>query len=275
MPSIISYYSKNKKATIYALLSGAALGGLMLSWQGYAYIQVIILIYVVVQSVINLLTRKPTGYLTYITTLSMFLGFLMGAYYYYGSGLISGWYTPEVQMAVLGIAFLILINIIGRKPWVITVPLTIAVSLGGFFVVLKLEPTTMHTLISGEGYFIKTRVYTTIAEAAPLPLGEYINSFGVAQFIFGMSGIVYVLYKYVKEKTDILMFILVFSLVSIYMSFEAARFNITAAPAYGILGGAEEDAEGKYKLGSCKLRNNTGIGAYNTFRYRHGECRDT
>ncbi|PYB67877.1 hypothetical protein DMB44_06790 [Thermoplasma sp. Kam2015] len=238
LPSIISYYSKNKKATIYALLSGAALGGLMLSWQGYAYIQVIILIYVVVQSVINLLTRKPTGYLTYITTLSMFLGFLMGAYYYYGSGLISGWYTPEVQMAVLGIAFLILINIIGRKPWVITVPLTIAVSLGGFFVLLKLEPTTMHTLISGEGYFIKTRVYTTIAEAAPLPLGEYINSFGVAQFIFGMSGIVYVLYKYVKEKTDILMFILVFSLVSIYMSFEAARFNITAAPAYGILGGA-------------------------------------
>ncbi|KAA8922286.1 glycosyltransferase family 39 protein [Thermoplasma sp.] len=238
LPSIISYYTKNKKATIYALLSGASLGALMLSWQGYAYIQVIVLIYVVVQAVINLLTRKPTGYLTYATTLSTFLGLAMGAYYYYGSGLLSGWFTPEAEMAVLGIAFLLLINIIGRKPWIITVPLTIAVSLAGFFVLLKLEPSTMNTLISGEGYFIKTRVYTTIAEAAPLPLGEYINSFGVAQFVLGMSGIVYVIYKYVKERTDVLMFILVFSIVSIYMSFEAARFNITAAPAYGILGGA-------------------------------------
>ncbi len=238
IPSILSYYSKNRKATIYALLAGASLGGLMLSWQGYAYIQVIVLIYVVVQAVINLLTRKPTGYLTYLTTLSMVLGFLMGAYYYYGSGLLPGWFMPEAEMAVLGIAFLLLINIIGRKPWIITVPLTIVVSLVGFFALLKIEPSTMHTLISGEGYFIKTRVYTTIAEAAPLPLGEYISSFGVAQFVLGMSGIVYVLYKYIKERSETLMFIIVFSIVSIYMSFEAARFNITAAPAYGILGGA-------------------------------------
>ncbi|BAB60377.1 TVG1271204 [Thermoplasma volcanium GSS1] len=237
IPSIINFYKRNRKATIYALLSGASIGGLMLSWQGYAYIEVILLIYIVVQAVINLLTRRPTGYLTYLTSIAMALGFLMGFYYYYGDGELYGWFIPEIQLAVLGIAFLLLINIIGRKPWIITVPLTIVVSLAGFFVLFKIEPTVMHTLISGAGYFIKSRVYTTIAEAAPLPLGEYINSFGVAQFIIGMSGIVYVIYKYVKEKSDALMFILVFAVVSIFMSFEAARFNITAAPAYGILGG--------------------------------------
>ena len=50
------------------------------------------------------------------------------------------------------------------------------------------------------------------------------------------GGIAYAIYMYFKEKKDAMFFVLVFSLVSIYMSFEAARFNITAAPAYAILG---------------------------------------
>ncbi len=236
--SIYRFYSENKLASIYALMAGASIGGLMLSWQGYTYIEVIILIYVAVQGTFNLLMRRPSGYLTYYTTIAMLFGFLLGFYYYYGSGLIITWYVPSLVMAVMVIAFMLLINIIGRKSWVITVPLTIFVSLAGFFILSKIDPAVVNDLISGEGYFIKTRVYTTIAEAAPLPLGEYINSFGVGQFIIGMSGLVYVVYKYIKQKTDIMLFILVFSIISIFMSFEAARFNITAAPAYAVLGGA-------------------------------------
>ncbi|MGC8608365.1 MAG: STT3 domain-containing protein, partial [Thermoplasmata archaeon] len=236
--SILRFYSENKLATIYALMAGAALGGLMLSWQGYTYIEVVVLIYVAIQGIFNLLMRRPSGYLTYYTTVAMGLGFLMGFYYYYGSTLIITWYVPALIMAIMVIAFLLLVNIIGRKSWVITIPLTIIISLAGFFALSKIDPSVVNDLITGEGYFIKTRVYTTIAEAAPLPLGQYINSFGVGQFIIGISGLVYVVYKYVKQKTDILLFILVFSIVSIFMSFEAARFNITAAPAYAVLGGA-------------------------------------
>ena len=67
-------------ATIYGLLAGASLGGLMLSWQGYAYIEAILLIYVAVQLVVNLIFKRPTGYITYYTTLFVLLGFAMGLY---------------------------------------------------------------------------------------------------------------------------------------------------------------------------------------------------
>ena len=48
----------------------------------------------------------------------------------------------------------------------------------------------------------------------------------------------FIIYKFIKEKTDSLAFLIIFSTVAIYMSFTAARFNITASPAYAIMGGA-------------------------------------
>ncbi|MEM0159029.1 MAG: hypothetical protein QW812_05915, partial [Thermoplasmataceae archaeon] len=55
--------------------------------------------------------------------------------------------------------------------------------------------------------------------------------------ILGMSGLALAIYQFVKSRKEVLLFLIVFSLISIYMSFAAARFNITAAPAYAILGG--------------------------------------
>lgn len=237
VPSTLNYIRSNRVATIYGLLAGASLGGLMLSWQGYAYIEVIILIYVGVQLIANLILKRPTGYITYLTILFALLGFAMGFYYYRGVSELAGWYNAEVLMALMLIVFAALINIIGRKPWIMIIPfliIVVTVSLIGLSIFYHSE---FERLISGDGYFIKTRVYSTIAEAAAPALGSYIGGFGVAQFFIGLVGIAYMVYFYFKDRKDTSLLILVFSLVSIYMSFEAGRFNITAAPAYAIVGG--------------------------------------
>ncbi len=236
---IIEYISQNKKGTVYALLSGASFGALALSWQGYAYILAIVAIYVVVQLLVNLFLGRNNGYLLYVSTIFVVLSFSMAAYYYYAAdNTPSLWFIPPLMIGVVMILISALISIFGRKPWIISVPALIvsvsAVLLATYF----LTPHIFDEIISGEGYFIKNRVYSTIAEAQAPALGQYIGGFGVAQFILGIGGFGYVIYRFLRERTDSLLLLIIFSGVSIYMSFTAGRFNITAAPSYAIMGGA-------------------------------------
>lgn len=238
LSEIRSYFNENRLSTIYALLGSASLGALMLSWQGYAYIEAIVGIYFVVQLMINLITKRPTGYITYLSLLFFALAFVMSFYYYDSINEISPWYKDGLYIAVFVVFLGILVNFVGRRPWLITLPLLIIIGGGVLVGAYYAFPSTVSSILAGEGYFIKTRVYQTIAEAAAPPLGEYISGFGVGQFLLGLAGLVYTIYLFFKKKTDTYVLFLVFSLVSIYMSFAAARFNITAAPAYAAMGGA-------------------------------------
>ena len=238
---IRDYYLENTTATIYALLGGASLGGLMLAWQGYAYIEAIVLIYFAVQYLYNVVMRRPSEYLTLILIPFILLSFLMGAYYYQDIGEGPGWYNAELMIGLLIILFGFVVNFIGKKPWVLIFPVLIGVTLAGVLGADVFAHSLFERLISGDGYFIKTRVYDTIAEAQGITLstlGQYIAGFGIAPFFMGIAGIAVVVYRFVKEKSDKMLFILVFTVVSIYMSFAASRFNVTAAPAYALLDGA-------------------------------------
>ncbi|MEM0139436.1 MAG: hypothetical protein QXZ44_02330, partial [Ferroplasma sp.] len=235
--SIISYYKENKIATIYILMSAVSLGGLIVFWQGFPYIEVILLIYVAVQLLYNLMLKKPTGYLTYYVTLYIAVSFPIGFYYYYLTSMMQPWFIPPLAMGLMIIGFALLINIVARKPWIITIPSLIIAVAAALFVLSKTNPAILKELITGDGYFVKSRVYSTIAEAAALPLGEYISDFGPGLFLLGIAGVPYIVYRFLKDKKEGLFLILIFSIFSIFMSFEAARFNITAAPVYAILGG--------------------------------------
>ena len=235
--SIANFYRENKISTIYALMSAVSLGGLIVIWQGFPYIEVIILIYVALQLLYNLFKRKPTGYLTYLTTIYIAFSFPFGYYYYDITKMLMPWYYPPLAMGLLIIGFGLLINIISRKPWIITVPALIIVSAVSLFVLDKTNPVIFRELITGDGYFIKTRLYSTIAEAAAPPLGSYISDFGPGLFLLGVAGVPYIVYKFLKVKNEAIFLVLVFAIFSIFMSFEAGRFNVTAAPAYAILGG--------------------------------------
>lgn len=238
VPSILKFTRDNKLATIYALLSGASLSGLILSWQGFPYIEIIILLYVVVQLIVNVVRKFPTGHLTYITIIFIAFGFVL-AYYPYsvlGYGYLHQWLIQplEIGLAIIGLS--LIFNIFGRRPWIITIPSIAAIAVIGVLVIGHFAPGVINAVLTGQGYFIKSRLYSTIAEASSPPLGQYISGFGAAQFVLGMAGVAYLVYLYMKKKTETYLFLLVFSIVSIYMSFAAARFNITAAPAYAALG---------------------------------------
>ena len=235
--SIGKYYRENNLSTVYALLAAVSLGGLIVIWQGYPYIEVIILIYVAVQLIFNILTKRPTGYLTYLTTLFIAFSFPFGFYYYYSTHMLMPWFFPPLAMGLLIIGFGLLVNVVGRKPWIITIPSMILVTAAGLFILSKTNPVILKELITGDGYFVKSRLYSTIAEASAPALGGYIAGFGPGVFMLGIAGIPYLVYKWLKTRSETILSILIFAIFSIFMSFTAARFNVTAAPAYAILGG--------------------------------------
>ncbi len=235
--SIANFYKENKISTIYALMAAVSLGSLIVIWQGFPYIEVIILIYVAVQLLVNLFRRKPTGYLTYLTVIFIAFSFPFGYYYYDVTHMLMPWYYPPMAMGLLVVGFGLLINIVARKPWIITIPSLIVVSAVSLIILGKVSPVILKELITGDGYFVKTRLYSTIAEAAAPVLGSYIAGFGPGLFLLGIAGVPYIVYKFLKVKSEALLLVLVFAIFSIFMSFEAGRFNVTAAPAYAILGG--------------------------------------
>jgi len=236
--NILNFYRNNRVAVIYVMLAGASLGGLMLSWQGYAYIEAVILIYVAVQILANLVMKRPSGYLTFYTIIFVAVGFAMGAYYYQILGEGPQWYNTELILGLLIIGFAVLMNIIGRRPWIVIIPaLALAVILA-LIGLAHFYPSLLVKVLGGYGYFIKTRVYSTIAEAEGVTistLGSYINGYGPAEFILGLSGLGYIIYKFIKTRTELMLFFVIFSIVSIFMSFESFKFNIDVAPIYAIL----------------------------------------
>lgn len=230
------YLGENRLGVIYVLLAGTSLGALALAWQGFAYIEAIIVIYIFVQLVLNLFLKRPSGYIIILSVLFFLIGLTLPAYYYVGLGNAKTWLLPAIYLGLVTVGFASVVGILGRKPWIISFSILVVVS-GIAFAALDIFYHSFITyLVSGSGYFVKTRVYQTIAEASSPPLGQYISGFGSFQFIIGAAGIAYVVYVYLKDKKESTLFIMVFSLISIYMSFAAARFNVTAAPAYAALG---------------------------------------
>ncbi|MCL4335364.1 MAG: glycosyltransferase family 39 protein [Candidatus Thermoplasmatota archaeon] len=234
--SIKRFIGSNMLSVIYILLAGTSMAALMLAWQGYAYIEAIIVIYIFIQYIFNILTRKPSGYLFLFSILFMLIAFGIGSYYYVGIGDARSWLYNEIYLGIVTVAFGFLVTAVSRRPWLVSISIIAIISVLGFAAIDILKHGLITYLISGAGYFVKTRVYSTIAEAAAPPLGQYIGGFGAAEFIIGISGLAYILYYFAKNRKDSIFFMFIFSIISIYMSFAAARFNITAAPVYAILG---------------------------------------
>ena len=237
-PNLVSFYKNNRVAVVYVMLAGASLGGLMLSWQGYAYIEAIILIYVAVQILANLIIKKPSGYLTFYTIIFIAIGFAMGAYYYQILGEGPQWYNTELILGIIIIGFAVLMNLISRRPWILIIPALVLAAALAIIGIAHFYPSLLVKVLGGYGYFIKSRVYTTIAEASGVTissLGSYISGYGGAEFILGLSGLGYVIYKFLKTRSELMLFFAIFSIVSIFMSFESFKFNIDVAPVYAIL----------------------------------------
>jgi len=69
-----SYFGSSRKAVLYALLAGIAYAALMMTWVGFAYVTVIILLYYIIQLFVNMFRYQDSMSVTVLLIAAMGIG---------------------------------------------------------------------------------------------------------------------------------------------------------------------------------------------------------
>ncbi|NPA75948.1 MAG: peptide transporter [Euryarchaeota archaeon] len=230
------FVKENKLSMIYASLSGMSMAALALAWKGYTYGLVILLIYLFIQILINRFRNRSNLHMAVFLFLFMVIGFGLSFPWYYVTHRIPVWFDVPFMLTagVFGVA--LFMEVTNKYPWPLVFSVAALILAGAGLLIATFFPTTWSWIVSGQGYFVKNKLYSTIAEAQPATLGYIAMSAGVGIFILTFLGLAEMVYMLRKKTKDYFIFFVLYSLIAIYMALSAARFIYNASPAFAIAG---------------------------------------
>ncbi len=225
---------ENKKAMIYAALAGASLGALALAWKGYTYALAILVIYLVIQIFINRLRNKSNLHIMLLASIFTIVGFGMAFPWYFGTNRLGQWFDVPLIIILAPIVLALFFEVTSKYPWPF-VFLVGGLGIGVILLILNVFFTDLWlTIMSGQGYFVKSKLYSTIAEAQPASMAALSMSFGVGIFFLSIFGAFYLVYLIRKRRKEHYIFFAIYVIVAIYMAISAARFMFNASPAIAL-----------------------------------------
>lgn len=230
-----SFFSENKEAVGYAVLTGLSIATIALTWQGYGYVMAILLIYFLVQLFLHRFRNEDSLGVFIIILIALGITPLLSLPYYFVFSITiwsQGFYIL-LAMIMLG-AFIVPTR---DMPWLIVVPTLILFLLSGYFLLQWGFPDTADLLFTGGGYFVTNKLYSTIAEAQAPDLSRLVFTYGPATFFLGLVGVVMAFVKIPKHLKKDYIFIVIWTGVAIYMAMTAIRFTFNATPAFALLAG--------------------------------------
>lgn len=238
------------RRVLYALLAGIPLAALTMVWVEAQFLYTIIVVYAVVQLLIDLFTNKVEESFVLSIAIALFTGFLLA--------------LPVTAVSlgrrqVIGIEFYLALGILlfgsicilfkrKRFPWIISYPLLagVGIAAAGFLYIVYSNPTMFSFLgplnkfgeiLYGSGIY-GSKVSLTIAEAGTYNMSRTVMSFGPALYWIAWVGFVFLIYQYVKQKgrRDYL-FILSLFVINVWLTSTAGRFLNDMVPVIAILSG--------------------------------------
>ena len=231
------FFKENKESVVYAALSGMALAALALAWKGYTYGLTILLLYLFIQIFINRFRNRSNLHIIIFLLFFMVIGFGLSFPWYFITHRIPVWFDVPFMLTVAVLGLGLFLEVTGKYPWPLVFSLTAILIVAASIIIQIVSPDTWGWIISGQGYFVKNKLYSTIAEAQPASLGYLSMSYGVAIFLLAFGGVAYMIYLIRKSKHEYYIFFVLYSVISMYMAMSAARFIFNASPAFAI-GGA-------------------------------------
>ncbi|MGI0150643.1 MAG: hypothetical protein ACREC5_01740, partial [Thermoplasmata archaeon] len=219
----------------WAVFTGICLGALALSWQGYPFFIAALVIFLVVQMIAERIRRVDSFALYVATWVVGLVGFPMAMPYYYVQGLFAGWFDTPLLVFFGALIILLPFLLLRDQPWVISVPALLATGAAAVGVLALVDYTAFVTIITGQGYFVKTLVYSTVAEAQAPSVDSLILGFGVLTFFLAFVGVALIVLRLGREKVrrEHMMF-LVFGIISIYLPITAAKFFLLGSAAFAL-----------------------------------------
>ena len=223
---------ENRVSLGYALFSGMSMSVIALSWKGFPYIMTIIVIYFFVQQFVNKLRGVDSLNISFITLVALAMPLALSAPYYALLGFVS-WYTPPLFMLVAG-AMVSLVMVPTRKvPWVLM--LAVIGVLAAISLLLAIY-VFEGFLLGGGQYFVRTKLFATIAEAQAPTFSRVAFSYGLVSFFLAFFiGIPYLFYRMVKSERKDVVLMFTWAAIAVYMTNSAVRFIFNGTPIIAIV----------------------------------------
>ena len=231
-------------AVANAALAGVAFGVVALGWKGFVVAPSILFVGYVYIVATNMFRNKDS------TTLSMLMLTMLGTtlllsmpfYAYPGMDLVFSGTGLQPLLFVLGFTLAIAYVTTGfrDKPWLLVLGSLTAAAAIFVAVIWALQffeqSNAFNVLFTGAGYFTKTKIFGTVAEANAPDRGLLFASFGPIVFILALSMGIIALWRGTRQRRHEHIFMATWILLAIFMSWTAARFIFNATPAMAVLG---------------------------------------
>ena len=236
IPALRAFLRTERSAVKWAVFSGVCLGALALSWQGYTYAVVVLVVSLVIAMVIERVRRVDSFGLYVTTAIVGLIGFPMAMPYYLVQRQFTTWFDLPLLLFFGALALLLPFLLMRDVPWVFSVPLLVTVVAVGVGALYLVNPTDYTTLVTGQGYFVKNLIYSTVAEAQAPSIDQLVLAYGVITFFLAFVGLAIFVYLLVRGrfKRHHIVF-LVFAMLSLYLPVSAAKFFLVAAPIFALL----------------------------------------
>jgi asparagine N-glycosylation enzyme membrane subunit Stt3 len=232
---ISEFFSQNPAPIGYSILSGLSISTVALIWKGFPYVLVIFLGSFLVLSIVNHLRKFDSTGIFFCMYIAFFTG-LAVSLPWYALFNIGTWIQPLYMLMaflIIGLAFIPTRDL----PWIMVIP-TFLITMAVVMTILsQIQPTTVDALFTGGGYFIKSKLYSTIAEAQAPDTSRLAVSYGPVTFYLTLIGLVLAAIQIPKHWKMDFFLIIVWCALAIYMAMSAVRFMFNATPVFAILSG--------------------------------------
>lgn len=235
-PGLRAFLRTERTAVKWAVFTGVALGAVTLAWQGYSFLIAAIVVFLVVQMIIERIRRVDSFGIYVLTWISGSIGFLMALPYYYFQGLGRVWFFQPALVFFGALLILLPFLLLRDVPWVISVPALIATAGAAIAALAVLDPNDFSAIITGQGYFVKTLVYSTVAEAQAPSIDSLILGYGVMTFFLAFVGLALYAWRTVRDRfRRVEIMFIVFAVLSVYLPLSAAKFFFIGSAGFALL----------------------------------------
>ncbi len=230
-----SWFQANRRSVAYSLLAGFSLAAIALTWEGFLYPIVIIVVYFFIHMVLNKIRNKNSIGIALCTIITLTVVAIVPYPYFYVMfrGQIS-----EMFYILGATLFVSVIFVSTRKvPWILVFSTLIILIVCIFYLMIYLLPDIAQTFLSGQGYFGENKIYSTIAEAQPPDYSRLVFSYGVVTTFLALIALVILIIRVVKDLKAPYLFMTIWGVAAIYMAVTASRFVFNAGPIVAVLSG--------------------------------------
>lgn len=233
----IRQFLRVERASVkWAVFTGVCFGTLALAWQGYTFVVATVVIFLVVALIVERVRRVDSLGLYINTWIVGLVGFPMAFPYYVPQGLFAGWFDLPLLLFFGALLVLLPFVLMREVPWVVSVPILAAIGAAAVGALYFVNRNFFTNIVTGQGYFVKTLVYSTVAEAQAPSIDALIVGYGIVTFFLAFVGLALLVFEMSRHRLPrVSILFLVFGVMEIYLPISAAKFFYLGSAGFALL----------------------------------------